>query len=105
VTIAAGQTTTISLGLQPAGTAAATVQWSARGQGLMVAPSDGAFRLTASAAAGQSGRTGCALTPPAAQMLTIIASTVPGTYVLDIDLKTASGQTLPPVVLDVDVTS
>jgi hypothetical protein len=37
-------------------------------------------------------------------VLTIGASTIPGTYVLDIDLKTTTGLAVPPIVLDVKVT-
>ena len=45
------------------------------------------------------------MTAPAPQVLTVVAPTVPGTYVLDVTLKTTAGQSLPPVVLDVTVTA
>jgi hypothetical protein len=37
-------------------------------------------------------------------VLTIGASTIPGSYVLDVHLRTTTGQNLPSVVLDVNVT-
>jgi hypothetical protein len=106
VSVPAGQTTTVQLGLQPAETGPWTVRWSARGTGLLTSPGDGAFTVTAPTdKAGRDGLSGCQLTAPAPQLLTIVASTVPGTYVLDVTLKTTSGRALPPVVLDVTVTA
>jgi putative alpha-1,2-mannosidase len=106
VTVPAGQTTTVQLGLQPAEIGPSTVRWSARGTGLLASPSDGAFTVTATPTNEKTGRDGlssCAVTAPAPQVLTIVAPTVPGTYVLDVTLKTTAGQSLPPVVLDVTV--
>jgi hypothetical protein len=104
--VPAGQTTTVQLGLQPAETGPLTVRWSARGTGLLTSPSDGAFTVTATTEkAGRDRLSSCPLTAPAPQPLTIVAPTVPGTYVLDVTLKTTSGQALPPVVLDVTVTA
>jgi predicted alpha-1,2-mannosidase len=104
VSVPAGQTMTVQLGLQPAQVGQATVQWSARGTGLMTSPSDGAFAVHAVTTPAPGGAAGCTLTAPAPQTITIISSTVPGTYVLDVALKTSTGQALPPVVLDVNVT-
>jgi len=106
VTVPAGRTTTVQLGLQPAETGPSTIRWSARGTGLLVSPSDGAFAVTATnEKTGRDGLSRCAVTDPAPQVLTIVAPTVPGTYVLDVTLKTSAGQSLPPVVLDVTVTA
>jgi hypothetical protein len=106
VTVPAGRTTTVQLGLQPAETGPSTIRWSARGTGLLASPSDGAFAVTATnEKTGRDGLSRCAVTDPAPQVLTIVAPTVPGTYVLDVTLKTSAGQSLPPVVLDVTVTA
>jgi predicted alpha-1,2-mannosidase len=104
VSVPAGQTMTVQLGVQPAGVGSSTVQWSAKGTGLMTSPAAGAFPVHAVATPAPGGKPGCALTAPATQTITIVSSTIPGTYVLDIDLKTSTGQALPTVVLDVDVT-
>jgi predicted alpha-1,2-mannosidase len=104
VSVPPGQTMTVQLGVQPAQAGNATVQWSARGTGLMTSPAGGAFSVHAVTTPAPAGAPGCALTAPAPQTITIITSTVPGTYVLDIDLKASTGQALPPVVLDVVVT-
>jgi hypothetical protein len=96
----------VQLGLQPAETGRWTVRWSARGTGLLASPSDGAFTVSAtSEKTGRDGLSSCAVAAPALQVLTIIAPTVPGTYVLDVSLKTTAGQSLPPIILDVTVTA
>ena len=45
VSMPAGQTMTVQLGVQPAQVGTTNVQWSARGTGLMTSPSDGAFAV------------------------------------------------------------
>jgi hypothetical protein len=50
-----------------------------------------------------SGAAGCAGTPkPATQTLTLTADT-PGSYAVHVDLRTSTGASLAPVVLDVAV--
>jgi predicted alpha-1,2-mannosidase len=104
VSMPAGQTMTVQLGVQPAEAGRSTVQWTAKGTGLMTSPAAGAFAVHALATPAPGGGAGCTLTAPARQTITIVSSTIPGTYVLDIDLQTSTGQALPAVVLDVDVT-
>jgi putative alpha-1,2-mannosidase len=106
VSVPAGQTTTVDLGLQPAQAGTTTVRWSARGTGLLASPSDGTITVNAGAAAtpGRHGRPSCVLAAATPQALTVVASTLPGSYVLDIDLTTTAGRALPPVVVDVTVT-
>ena len=81
------------------------VQWSATGgpSGVTVSPSSGS--LTIAAATGNSGQPlGCNPSAPPTQDLTI-GGTTPGSYLVDIHLVTSGGTVLPPVVVDVHVTS
>jgi predicted alpha-1,2-mannosidase len=104
VSLRAGQTTTIQLGIEPAGTGSSTVHWSAGSSGLTMSPAGGLFVL-ANPAAQTGGRSlaRCSLSAPATQTLTIGATT-PGSYVLEVHLETTGGTALPPVAIDVQVT-
>ncbi len=106
VTATAGHPATVQLGLQPAETGSARVLWSASGSGLSASPNGGVFAVTNGArpAAGRDSSPSCTLSPPPPQTLTIAAAT-PGSFVLEIHLRTTHGTALPPVVIDVDVTS
>ncbi len=99
VSLHVGQSASIVLGAQPAELQATTVQWSARTNtpALSVSPSSGSLVLRA------GGATNCTVAPAATQTLTVRA-TAPGSYLVDVDLSTAGGTTLPPVVESVNVT-
>jgi hypothetical protein len=74
------------------------VQWSAHGSApaLSVSPTSGSLVV-------KSGTTAdCTVAPAATQTLTVLAN-APGSYELDVELSTASGTALPPVVVDVNV--
>ena len=104
ISIQAGQTKTLALGIQPAAPGGVAVQWSATGSpsGVTVSPSSGS--LTIAASTGNSGQPlGCAPSAPRTQDLRV-GATVPGSYVLEFHLDTTGGTALPPVVVDVHVT-
>ena len=61
VSVPAGQTMTVQLGVQPAEAGSSNIQWSARGTGLMTSPSDGAFTIHATAQPAPGGAAGCVL--------------------------------------------
>jgi hypothetical protein len=90
-----GQPATIQLGIAAAGDQATGVSWQVAPApaGLQTSPSSGTFSATA-----------CGGPRPDLQPLTVTA-TASGTYPLRIDLRTASGQALPPVVIDVTARS
>ncbi len=98
-TLRAGQPTTIRLGADPATVGSLRVRWSATGPGLSVTPDHGVLRI----AGGSSASARCNLAAPATEELTVTADT-PGSFVLNVHLTTAQGQTLPPVVVDLDAT-
>ena len=102
ITVQAGQHTDVQLGLAPSQAGTTTVQWHASGTGLSATPSSGAFSL--SNAPSRGGLPSCTLHAPADQTLSI-GAVAPGAYVLNVTMKTSSGTSLPPVVLDVTVTS
>ncbi len=86
-----GQPATLQLGADSSDGQSVTVDWHAAAlpAGVSVTPSSGT--LTSSS---------CGDPSPAPQSLTVTAA-VPGTYPVDVTLHTASGQNLPPVVVDV----
>ncbi len=102
-TAAAGEPTTIQLGMATAGDQATTVHWQAVADpsGLTVSPSSGTLALTP-AHAEADGAMGCSPPQPAVQPLRVTAPTS-GSYSLRVSLTTTSGLTLPPVVIDVEV--
>ena len=68
-----------------------------------MSPSSGS--LTIAASTGNSGEPlACNPSAPRTQDLTV-GATAPGSYLLDIRLETSGGTVLPPVVVDVHVTS
>jgi hypothetical protein len=94
-TVAVGQTSSIVLGIRQATPGSTSVGWSVAGdQGLSVTPSSGTFTL---------GRSHCGV-GDMSQTLHVTA-TAPGAHVLDFHLTTASGQSLPPVAVDVSSAS
>jgi predicted alpha-1,2-mannosidase len=99
-TVPAGGSTTVYLGVQPAQPGATAVSWSASGTGVDVVPSQGRFEVDSP---GGSAATAGATTAPPVQALSLSAST-PGSYVVDVQMRTSGGTALPPVVIDVDVT-
>ncbi len=98
-TVTAGQAATIQLGATLAGNQATTVHWQAADLGgLAVMPSSGTFAVMP---AHENG--GTATCPPTASVTQLLSVTAPsaGSYSLRVDLSTATGVTLPPVVVDV----
>ncbi len=96
-TVTAGQPATLQIGVASAGVQATTVQWRAVPDtgGLTVTPSSGTLTLTPA---------GCTPTAPATQSLSITASSAAaGSTSIRVNLSTANGLTLPPVVVDVQV--
>ncbi len=102
VTVRAGQSITVSLGLAPSEAGTTSVQWHASGNGVTATPSAGTFTLKNAPTTG--GLASCTLSAPDDQSISV-GGTVVGSYVLNVTMKTASGTALPPVVLDVTVTS
>ncbi len=94
---------TVQIGIAPAGDQAMSVHWEVAPApgGPTVSPSSGTLTLVPPA--GAPGSTAaCGLLHPAIQALTVTAPAV-GTYPVRINLTTARGVALPPVVLDVAV--
>jgi predicted alpha-1,2-mannosidase len=92
-----GQATTIQLGVKEIAAGGAAVRWNAT-------PVAG---VTLSAAAGvltPRPSTGCGAPPPVAQSVTVDAS-VPGSFSLVVSMQTTTGAVLPPVVIDLTVSS
>jgi predicted alpha-1,2-mannosidase len=104
VTMKVGQPATIELGLQPAEIAANSVSWTTSGTGVTARPDQGQFVVSGTTVTGAAGRFSCTPTAPAEQAVTIGAA-APGSYALEVHLRTSDGVALPPVVIDVLVTS
>ena len=64
----------------------------------------GRFVVSGTTASGAGGRNSCTPPAPADQAVTI-GATAPGSYVLEVHLRTSDGRALPPVMIDVVVTS
>ena len=106
ITIPAGQTKTLELGIQPAAPGGLAVQWTSTGspRGVTVSPSGGGLVLPGSSGnSGHPGLPSCTPSAPATQKLTI-GATAPGSYLIDIHLETSTGTALPPVAVEVHVT-
>ncbi len=99
-TVPVGGSTTVDLGVQPAGAGSTTVLWSASGTGVDVAPSRGRFVV---GSPGGRGADATAASAPTTQALSLSAST-PGPGVVEVRMRTSGGKALPSVVIDVDVT-
>jgi predicted alpha-1,2-mannosidase len=100
-TVVVAQPTTVQLGVAQAGSQATTVHWQVASVagGPAVSPSSGT--LTVAAPTGAPGSPAhCGVPRPATQSLTVTAPAA-GTSSVHVDLTTASGSQLPPVVLDV----
>ncbi len=104
-TVTAGKATTIEIGVAPARNAATTVHWQAAAVpgGPTLSPASGTLTLAPSG--GDAGRAAqCGAWMPATAMISVTApATATGSYPLRLNLSTASGTTLPPVVVDVEV--
>jgi hypothetical protein len=86
----------MQIGVASAGVQPTTVHWQTAPDpgGLTVTPSSGTLTLTPA---------GCTPTTRATQSLSIIAPAAPGSASVRVNLSTASGLTLPPVVVNVQV--
>jgi hypothetical protein len=97
VTLSAGQSKTITIGVAAAADQSTAVQWQVASNpgGLAVTPSSGTLTLTP---------VKCGSTAPVTQSLSV---TTPGSATdaasLRINLSTSSGLSLPPIVVDVQV--
>ncbi len=99
--VVAGEPASVEIGAAAAGARAASVEWqvvSAPG-GLQVTPSSGTLLIAPSNAASGTAST-CGPAHAAPQTITITAPTA-GSYPLRVDLRTADGRRLPPVVVEV----
>jgi hypothetical protein len=67
-------------------------------------PDHGQFVVSGTTVTGPAGRNSCTPTAPADQAVTI-GATAPGSFALEVHLRTSDGSALPPVVIDVLVTS
>jgi predicted alpha-1,2-mannosidase len=91
VAMASGGTAQATLGVQSAGSAAVTVDWTAHPPpGMTVSPSGGQLTLAASAPGAKTARATASLT---------VSGASPGT--IGFSLTTATGTALPPLSLDV----
>ena len=102
--IIAGQPTAVQLGVVPAIPTATTVDWQASPlpSGLQLTPSSGALDISPDDAAGACSV--ASAVHPVTQPLSLTATSA-GSYTLRIAMHTTGGQTLPPVDLDVHVSS
>ena len=94
-TVTVGTPSALLLSVDTLAPAASTVTWQvAPGtNGLTVSPSSGSLQPTTAASCGVPARAGVPLT---------ITAAAPGTSQLRIELRSSSGVSLPPVVVDVD---
>jgi len=99
--LVAGQPAPVELGAASAGGDASTVHWQVASvpSGLQVSPSSGTLAFAAASVSAGSA-TNCGRPSSATQAFTVTAVAA-GTYSVRINLTTASGTQLPPVVLDV----
>jgi putative alpha-1,2-mannosidase len=108
MTVAAGQSAPLQLGVASAGPHATSVQWHVSPSdlsGLQIAPSSGTVSLagdTVTLDPSSGVPLSCRPASPATSALTV-SGTAAGTRTVTIDLHAADGQTLPPVVVDVTV--
>ena len=95
-TVTAGQPATVQIGVASAGVQATTVHWQAEPNpnGLTVTPSSGTLTLTPA---------GCTPAAPVTHSLSITAPAAAGSSSVRVNLSTANGLTLPPVVFVVQV--
>ena len=100
----AGRATTIQIGVAPAGSGATTVDWQAVPDpgGPAVSPSSGTLAV-APAATGADHGVRCGVPKPATAPISVTAPATTGSYPLRLNLRTSSGVTLPPVVVDIEV--
>ena len=103
VSLTEGQPAAVQLGVAPANDAAGQVAWhvSSIPPGMQVTPTSGTLTLTRATPKGGSGG-GC--TPQPVRQTLHVTGQAAGSAVLRVDLRTAGGVALPPVVLDVVTT-
>ena len=102
MSIPAGYSSVVQLGVLPAIPRSTTSQASPLPSGLQLTPSSGTLNLTAPGAAGACGA--ASTVHSVTQPLSLTAASA-GSYTLRIAMHTSGGQTLPPVDLDVHVSS
>ena len=101
-TVTAGKATTIQIGVAPAGSEATTVHWQAAVAPGGPTPSPSSGTLTVAPASGDAGQ--CGTPRPATAVISLTApARSTGSYPLRLNLSTADGIALPPVVVDVEV--
>jgi predicted alpha-1,2-mannosidase len=92
VVVAGGTSATVALGVQPAEPVGTTVVWDAIGSGATVAPASGRFVVG-------PPHQGVTVAPPTRALL--ITSSMPGSHLVEIHMKTTTGIALPSVVIEV----
>ena len=99
--VVAGRPAPLKIGAAPAGARATTVEWQVDSapNGLAVTPSSGTLTL-APTKAGSGAAINCDTAHAAIQTITVTVATA-GSYPLRFDLRTAGGQSLPAVVVEV----
>ena len=101
-TVTAGKATTVQIGVAPAGSEATTVHWQAAVAPGGPTPSPSSGTLTVAPASGDAGQ--CGTPRPATAVISLTApARSTGSYPLRLNLSTADGIALPPVVVDVEV--
>jgi predicted alpha-1,2-mannosidase len=103
VSLSEGEPAAVQLGVAPANDAAGQVDWhvSSVPPGMHVTPTSGTLALARATPKGGSGG-GC--TPRPVRQTLHVTGQAAGSAVLRVDLRTAGGVALPPVVLDVVTT-
>jgi predicted alpha-1,2-mannosidase len=97
-----GQPASVQLGATSVGGKASSVQWqvASEANGLQVTPTSGTLTFDSTEKNPTSTAT-CGIPPHATQVLTVTAPAA-GTYSLRVNLTTAAGTQLPPVVVDIE---
>jgi predicted alpha-1,2-mannosidase len=104
VTVPVGSPTTLVLGVQDVAAGGAEVKWTVTTTGsVRVSATGGTFSPGHVASGGASGAGRCAVPAPITDALVVTAS-APGSGTIDFTLKTATGVSLPPVVVTVHAT-
>jgi predicted alpha-1,2-mannosidase len=105
--VAVGHTIPVEIGVAAAGTTATTVNWNiAPGDhGVGVAGTAGVLALPATGSRAGSNDSSSCVSPRVATHQLMVSGLTAGSYAMDIDLATTAGVHLPPIVLDVRVTS
>jgi predicted alpha-1,2-mannosidase len=98
LSVPVGRPATVELGIRDVLAPDTTVHWSAgSARGLTLSPPSGTLAVSGPSSTGCSGAPPA--TQPQTQALTVEAST-PGSFTVTVEMETAGGAALPPVVLD-----